>query len=413
MEISLTNSEMILLSKIEPNKGQIEGLPKNPRFIKTEKFNKLKKSLEDHPQMLALRELLVYPFGDKYIIIGGNMRYRAMKELKYKEAPCKVIPVDTSVEELKAYTIKDNSGFGEWDFDELANDWGAEDLEEWGLDLPAFELEETQEELNAEEDDFDETKDKVEPKCQFGEVWQLGEHRLMCGDSTDEECVKTLMGGELADMWLTDPPYNVAYEGKTKDKLTIQNDKMNSNTFQAFLTSAFIQSESVMKVGSPYYVWFASKEHINFETALNNVNLQVRQELIWVKNVMVLGRQDYQWRHEPCLYGWKEGASHTWYSDRKQTTILEFDKPVRNGEHPTMKPIPLFAYLIKNSSKEENIILDSFGGSGTTLIACEQLNRKCFMMEYDPHYCDVIIARWEKLTGKTAEKIKDSEGATL
>lgn len=147
MEISLTNSEMIVLSKIEPNKGQIEGLPKNPRFIKTEKFNKLKRSLADHPQMLALRELLVFPFGDKYIIIGGNMRYRAMKELKYKEAPCKVIPADTSVEELKAYTIKDNSGFGEWDFDELANDWDAEDLEEWGLDLPSFDEEETDEEL--------------------------------------------------------------------------------------------------------------------------------------------------------------------------------------------------------------------------------------------------------------------------
>lgn len=355
--------------------------------------------------MLALRELLVYQVADKFVIIGGNMRYRAMKELRYKEVPCKIIPAETTVEELKAYTIKDNNGFGEWDFDELANAWDASDLDDWGVDLPAFEAEETQEELNAEEDDFDETQDDIPTRCEKGDIWLLGEHRLMCGDSTDSESLRALMNGELADMWLTDPPYNVAYEGKTKDGLTIANDNMESKAFRGFLITAFQSASDNMKAGASFYVWFASREHINFEGALNDVNLEVREELIWKKNAMVLGRQDYQWRHEPCLYGWKSGASHNWYNGRSETTILEFDKPARNGEHPTMKPIPLFAYLLKNSSKMGDIVLDNFGGSGTTLIACEQLNRKCRMMEYDPHYCDVIIARWEKLTGKTAERI--------
>lgn len=209
MDINLTQSEMIKLSLIEPNNGQIEGLPKNPRFIKNDKYEKLKKSLEEHPQMLALRELLVYPHGDKYVIIGGNMRYRAMKELKFKTTPCKVIPASTSVDDLKAYTIKDNSGFGDWDFDLLANDWDTDDLEDWGIDLPVFEDEDQDEQKQAEEDDFDEETDKVETKVKFGEVWQLGEHRLMCGDSTDDKCVKSLMGGEMADMVLSDPPYGM------------------------------------------------------------------------------------------------------------------------------------------------------------------------------------------------------------
>ena len=181
---------------------------------------------------------------------------------------------------------------------------------------------------------------------------------------------------------------------------------MSSSAFLSFLTAAFDNACAVLKPGASFYIWFASREHINFEQALNAVGLVVREELIWAKNSMVLGRQDYQWKHEPCLYGWKEGASHNWYSDRKQTTILEFDKPARNGEHPTMKPIPLFAYLIKNSSRSQDIVLDTFGGSGTTLIVCEQIGRKCRTMEYDPHYCDVIIARWEKLTGRKAELIK-------
>jgi hypothetical protein len=200
-DIELLQSVKLKLSAIEPNNGQIEGLPKNPRFIKDEKFKKLVKSIEEHPEMTAMRELLVYPLGNgKSIIIGGNMRYRAMKELGIKECPCKVIPQDTTIEQLQAYTLKDNSGYGEWDFDLLANEWDLSMLENCAIDLPDYNVDDLlgEESPEAVEDDFDETKDEVETKVKFGEVWQLGEHRLMCGDSTKEECVKTLMGGGIS-----------------------------------------------------------------------------------------------------------------------------------------------------------------------------------------------------------------------
>lgn len=181
---------------------------------------------------------------------------------------------------------------------------------------------------------------------------------------------------------------------------------MSKAEFLEFLTRAFERAFESLEPGASFYVWYASREHINFETALNNVGLQVREQLVWVKNSLVLSRQDYHWKHEPCLYGWKEGAAHKWYSDRTQTTVLEFNRPSRNGEHPTMKPIDLISYQIKNSSKKKDVVLDLFGGSGSTLIACEQLNRKCRTMELDPRYCDVIVKRWETLTGKTAELVK-------
>lgn len=209
----------------------------------------------------------------------------------------------------------------------------------------------------------------------------------------------------MIDCVVTDPPYNVDYTGKTKEALKIQNDKKSESEFCDFLTKTFSAMSNCLKPGGAFYVWFASKEHINFETALNNAGLTVREELIWVKNSLILGRQDYQWKHEPCLYGWKEGASHNWYNDRKQTTVLEFNRPTRNDKHPTMKPVTLFSYEIANSTKKGEKVLDLFGGSGTTIIACEQLSRQAFVMELDPKYCDVIIKRWENLTGEKAERI--------
>lgn len=202
-----------------------------------------------------------------------------------------------------------------------------------------------------------------------------------------------------ADLLITDPPYNVNYEGKTKDALTIKNDSMSNDNFRTFLINAFKLADSVMKSGATFYIWHADTERYNFQGACQDVGLKVRQCLIWNKNSMVMGRQDYHWKHEPCLYGWKDGASHNWYSDRSQTTILEFDKPNKNELHPTMKPVELIAYQIKNSSKENDIVLDLFGGSGSTLIACEQLNRQCYTMELDERYAEVIINRYEKLTG--------------
>ena len=211
----------------------------------------------------------------------------------------------------------------------------------------------------------------------------------------------------MIDLLITDPPYNVDYTGKTKDALKISNDSMDGDTFHDFLYSAFANAYTVMNGGAAFYVWYASKEVVNFCSALSDAGLTVKQELIWNKNVLVMGRQDYQWKHEPCLYGWKETDSHKWYGDRKQTTVIDWDKPTKSELHPTMKPIGLFDYQIKNSTKKGDNVLDLFGGSGTTIMACEQNGRNAYVMEYDPHYVDVIIQRWEDLTGEKAELLNE------
>lgn len=348
------------------------------------------------------------------VIIGGNATYKTAQKLNI---PTKIIETDgntlvilkrtdlkTNSKKRKKLALLDNSTGDKaiYDLDNLSADFELEELPELGLeDLPAASVEDAEitedEVLNAED---------VETKVKKGDIWQLGEHRLMCGDSTVITDVEKLMNGKKADLLLTDPPYNVAYEGKTEEKLTIKNDKQDDNTFLQFLTDAFSNACNFIKEGASFYIWHADSEGFNFRSAIKNSGLTLKQTLIWVKNSMVMGRQDYQWKHEPCLYGWKEGAAHTWLSDRKQTTVLEFDRPTRFLEHPTMKPVALFAYEIQNSANKSGIVLDLFGGSGSTLIACEQLKRKCFMMELDEHYCDVIITRWEKLTGKKAVLLK-------
>ena len=395
----------IKLTDLVLNEGQIAGLPTNPRqWTKTE-LNKLKKSIQETPELLEARGILVYPWEGKYLVLGGNMRLSALKSLKAKDVPCIVFPEDTPIDKLKEVVIKDNGSFGAWDFDQLANEWGDLPLVDWGV--PAWETERADAPLSedAVDDDFDESEVK-ESICKPGDLWILGEHRLLCGDSTKPDDISRLMDGELADLWLTDPPYNVAYEGKTKDRLTIENDSKGDSEFRDFLIACYAAANANMKGGAAFYIWHADSEGYNFRYACHEVGWKVRECLIWQKNTMVMGRQDYQWKHEPCLYGWKEGASHNWYSDRKQTTLLAFDRPTRNAEHPTMKPIPLFAYQMCNSTKPGDLVLDSFGGSGTTLIAAEQMRRRSRLMELDPHYCDVIIARWEKFTGLKAERIK-------
>lgn len=234
-----------------------------------------------------------------------------------------------------------------------------------------------------------------------GDIWLLGKHRLMCGDSTSADDAAKLMDGAQADLLLTDPPYNVAYEGGTQERLTIQNDNMEDTAFRQFLCDAFAVADTLMKPGASFYIWHADTEGYNFRGACRDVGWQVRQCLIWAKNTFVLGRQDYHWQHEPCLYGWKDGAAHLWTGDRTQTTIMNFDKPQRNGEHPTMKPVELFAYQLQNNTKPGNAVLDLFGGSGTTIIACEQLDRCGYLMELDPRYVDVIVKRYIGVTGKT------------
>ena len=251
--------------------------------------------------------------------------------------------------------------------------------------------------LEAEEDDFDVPDGGLETDIVLGDLFEIGHHRLLCGDSTQTDTFSKLFGEQLADLVVTDPPYNVAYEGKTKDKLKIDNDNMGDNDFYQFLYDFYTALGSYTKKGGAWYVWHADSEGANFRKAMSDAGIMVKQCLIWVKNSMVMGRQDYQWKHEPCLYGWKEGASHGWYSDRKQTTILNFDRPQRNAEHPTMKPIPLFSYQISNSIKQGDIVADGFGGSGTTMVACHQMNRKGYLVEFDPKYCQVIIDRMIKL----------------
>lgn len=336
-----------------------------------------------------------------YTIIIGHCRYSAAERLGLTTVPV-VVAADLTDEQVRKLRNLDNKlNESEWDLDLLKDDILGLDFDgfdiDWGIEEEAI--------TDIVEDDAPEVDEENEPITHLGDIWQLGEHRLMCGDSTDAGSVAILMDGRKADLLLTDPPYNVAYEGKTKDALTIQNDKMGSSQFKEFLTDAFSAAVAVMTEGGAFYIWFASREHCNFENALNEAGLQVRQELIWKKNTMVLGRQDYQWKHEPCLYGWKDGAAHNWYSNRSQTTILEFDRPQRSEDHPTMKPVELFAYQIQNSTKKGDIVLDLFGGSGTTIIACEQTGRIGYCMELDPKYCDVIIKRYENLTGNKAVKI--------
>jgi len=310
--------EQVNISEVKPN-------PNNPRIIKDDKFAKLVQSIKDFPKMLEIRPIVV---NSDMIVLGGNMRLKACKEAGLKKVHI-IKAEDLTEEQQREFIIKDNVSGGEWDWSMLANEWDVEQLDAWGLDVPDF----TAEELEAEEDDFDATPPET-PKTVLGDLYEIGEHRLLCGDSTQTDTFEKLMQGELADMVVTDPPYNVAYEGGTKEKLKIINDDMSNDDFYKFLYDFYTALSTVVKKGGVIYVWHASSEVINFGKAMVDAGWLLKQQLIWVKNTMVMGRQDYQWKHEPCLYGWLAGDSHKWYSDRKQTTVINFDKPQRNGEHP-------------------------------------------------------------------------------
>ena len=349
-------------------------------------------------------------------VVDGHLRLMAARHLGMETVPV-VLADEWTPAQVKAFRIAVNKSaeFAEWDTAMLALE--IEDLKEldFDLELTGFELPELDEILGAGADGGTEGQtdpDAVpeaqeEPVSRLGDVWLLGRHRLMCGDSTDAGSVALLMNGSNADLLLTDPPYNVSYEGGTKDRLTILNDSMDDEKFRSFLADAFKAADTVMKNGAAFYIWHADSEGYNFRGAVRDTGWMVRQCLIWVKNSMVLGRQDYQWKHEPCLYGWKDGAAHLWTSDRRQTTVLEFNKPNRNGEHPTMKPVELFEYQMLNSTNREAVVLDLFGGSGTTMIAAEKNGRSARLMELDPRYCDVIVRRWQDFTGQEATLEED------
>lgn len=387
-------------------------------------------------------------WSDQNIIVEGHGRLMAARSLGMTEVPCVRLDHLTD-DERREYGIMHNktAELSSWDFDALERELQDLDLSEFGLSFdPEQQAEDTEEALleAVQEDEVPEPPnddpDKgpiQQPESKHGQIWQLGEHRLMCGDSTDAADVKALMDGTQADAVITDPPYNVAIENA--QGMRLQNDDMEEQAFFEFLRAAFAQLNAALKPGGAFYVWHASRTQGCFEAALNENGLEVRQQIIWVKNSLVLGRQDYQWRHEPCFYGWKDGAPHWFTPDRTQTTVQEDQadfskwskaqlvefceqlihgdnalptttiyeaKPLKDEAHPTMKPVRLIARTMRNSTRPGAVVLDLFGGSGTTMIAAEQLGRKAYLMELDPRYCDVIIERWEKFTGKKAQRIR-------
>lgn len=404
--------EIVLVSELKPNPG-------NPNMHSEGQVELLGKIIKSTgwraPITVSKRSgLITKGHGRRLAAIHAGLRYAPVEYQEY-----------ASAEEEHADLLADNriAELANMDEDKLTamlkqmqDEMGDFDMDLTGYDEAAL-AELLEEEITADgttESDVPEADGPVFSKT--GDIWYLGPHRLMCGDSTKSEQVAVLMGGDLADLYLTDPPYNVSYVGKTKDALTIQNDKMADGDFRQFLVDAFGAANDSMKEGAAFYIWHADSEGFNFRGACSDVGWKVRECLIWNKNTMVLGRQDYQWKHEPCLYGWKEGASHSWYSDRSQTTVIDMDKPSRSADHPTMKPVQLFAYEIQNSSKTGDVVLDSFGGSGTTLIACQQMGRVARLMELDPKYCDVIVRRYLKEDGADASSVyveRDGERMNL
>jgi site-specific DNA-methyltransferase (adenine-specific) len=346
--------------------------------------------------------------GDKGII-AGHGRLLAARKLGMVEVPVIELKELTDTQK-RAYIIADNRPAlnAGWDNQLLTIELNELLEDKFSLELLGFNSDELNALLNQIEktqgltDEDEMPEPPPEPITKLGDVWVLGNHRLMCGDSTQIDQIEKLCNGRKVDMWLTDPPYNVAYEGKTKESLTIKNDSMSNDSFRQFLRDSYVAADVAMKAGAVFYIWHADSEGYNFRGAAFDAGWKVRQCLIWKKSSIVMGRQDYHWKHEPCLYGWKEGAGHLWAADRKQSTILDFDKPSRNGEHPTMKPVALFEYQMLNNTKGGDIVLDSFGGSGTTMIAAEKNGRVGYLMEFDPKYCDVIVKRWENFTGKKA-----------
>jgi site-specific DNA-methyltransferase (adenine-specific) len=395
---------------------------RNPRKIGKQELQRLKKKIEDFPKMLKVRGIVV----DKdNRVIGGNQRLKALQLLGYKEIPSTWIEHadDFTEEEIKKFIVLDNVSDGEFDWEMLGEDYDQETLDFWGLELPEdFKQQESQ----AEEDDYvlpDDIKTDIKP----GDLIQIDHHKFLCADSTQERNWIKLMEGIAADLVITDPPYNVDYTGKTKDHMKIQNDKKTDAAFYKFLLNAFQALFNQVKPGGAFYIWHADSEGYNFRTAFQDAGILMKQCLVWVKNTMVLGRQDYQWKHEPCLYGWKPGAAHYFtperhhttvtekeididkmknaemkellkhiFSEKLSSTVLRADKPPRSDIHPIIKPILLIAPLIENSSKPGDLILDGFLGSGTTMLTAHQLKRKCYGMEIDPKYCQVIIDRFHK-----------------
>ncbi len=387
------------INEIIPNK-------ENPRFISDKKFNKLVQSIKDFPEMLDKRPLVV---DEDMVVLGGNMRLKALQKAGIKEIPIDIAEGWTD-EQKKEFIIKDNVGFGEWDFDILANEWDTEKLNEWGLDFD-FKIE-----PEAEEDDYNEPDD-LKVDVVLGDLIEIGEHRLLCGDSTDSEQVSKLMNGEKADMVFTDPPYGVSYNGghNKKKRKGINNDTLLGKDISNLFRDSIITSCLFSKDYSPYYIWYANAKSIETFIGLNETDIEVRAIIIWYKIKSGLGAfmSQYIPNYEPCIYGHKKNNSIKWYGQTEEKTVWELPNDNKNKLHPTQKPIRLAERALKNSSKTKDLIYDCFLGSGSTMVASHQLYRKCYGMELDPKYCQVIIDRMIKLDSNLVVKINGKKYNTF
>ena len=341
-------------------------------------------------------------------VVGGHQRLKVLMDMGMTEVDCVVVAMDEEKE--KALNIALNKISGDWDKDKLALLIADLQGADFDVSLTGFEPAEIDDLFKdtlkdgIKDDDFDVGAELAQPTMtKLGDIWTLGRHRLICGDSTKAETYDLLMGNTKANLVITDPPYNVNYEGSAGK---IKNDNMADEAFYNFLLDAYTQMHSAMADDASIYVFHADTEGLNFRRAFADAGFYLSGCCIWKKQSLVLGRSPYQWQHEPCLYGWKKNGKHQWYTGRKETTIWEFDKPKKNGDHPTMKPIPLLAYPIMNSSMSNSVVLDPFGGSGSTLIACEQTDRICYTVELDEKFCDVIVKRY-------IEQVGGSDGVTV
>lgn len=403
MSKTTTEMQLVDINKLIPYVN-------NARTHNAQQINKLRSSLREfgfiNPVIID-RELNV---------IAGHGRIMAAKEEGINEVPCVFVDYLTEAQK-KAYILADNRMAMDagWDEELLKVEIEALQAEDFDLSLTGFDESELAGFFDtaddAKDDDFDVDKELEKPPVtKSGDLWLLGNHRLLCGDSTKEESYTLLMNGKKANLVVTDPPYNVNYQG-TAGK--IKNDNLENDKFYQFLFDAFTCMEKAMADDASIYVFHADTEGLNFRKAFADAGFYLSGTCIWKKQSLVLGRSPYQWQHEPCLFGWKKNGKHQWYSDRKQTTIWEFDKPKKNGDHPTMKPVPLLAYPIKNSSMSNCIVLDPFGGSGSTLIACEQTSRICHTIELDEKYCDVIVKRYIEQVGNAENVSVVRDGKTI
>jgi DNA modification methylase len=357
--------------------GQVKVNPNNPRLIKDDKFQKLVKSIKDFPEMLEIRPIVV---NADMVVLGGNMRLKACKEAGLKEVSI-IVADNLTEDQQREFLIKDNVSGGEWDWELLANEWDVQQLDDWGLDVPDF----GGEEIEAVEDDFNEEPPE-NPITVLGDLYEIGDHCLLCGDSTDSDQVAKLMDGQKADMVFTDPPYGVDYKG-------IKNDDRGG--LKELLNAAFSNYILSCKNGASVYCFHSDRCSDIFNEVFRTY-CHFSSMIIWVKESIVLSQTDYQSKHEPCLYGWFDNGTHKWYSDRKQESVW-IAKSKREEGHTTPKPIDIVSKAIKNSSLIENLVLDLFLGSGSTMVAAHQFKRKCYGMELDPKYCDVIVRRMVKL----------------